>query len=323
VAVALVVTTLALLILAIRVDVADRIGFAAYLAVEVALITACMVLAEGLLTLHYAPVMVQAALACRRRVLVAICAGLCAQHVAFGAYYQSATSSAIELIGFLAAAAFIAVFAEAIAAERRARASVAQLATMQERNRLAREIHDSLGHYLTVIHLQLEIAARGIDRDVAAAAAAVQQAKQLTRDGLEDVRRSVAALRAPLSEPLADAIGALVAQLAATGTAATFAVRGDPRPVPPAVSLTLFRTAQETLTNVEKHADASHVAVELDFGAATVELRVRDDGRGGAAGEAGFGLRGVRERVALVGGRVEITSTPGEGFHVRVVVPAA
>ena len=91
------------------------------------------------------------------------------------------------------------MFAEAVAAERRARASVEQLATIQERNRLAREIHDSLGHYLTVLHLQLEIAARSLGTDVAAAAAAVLRAKQLARDGLEDVLREL--LRELLDAP--------------------------------------------------------------------------------------------------------------------------
>ena len=154
------------------------------------------------------------------------------------------------------------------------------------------------------------------------------RATQLTHEGLEDVRRSVAALRAPTAEdrPLPDAIAALVARLAATGTAATFALRGEPRTLPPVVALTLFRTAQEALTNAEKHAAAAHVAVELAYHADTVELVVNDDGRGDASAAAGaprgFGLLGVRERVALVGGSVDIATRPGEGFRVRVVLPA-
>lgn len=330
VAVALVAVTLAIFVVTVRIDLADRLGIPAYLGMQSALVTASMVLGHGIVTLHYTPVIAQAALVCRRRVLVALCVAFGAQSFAIGQYFQrDLTNSAIELIGFAALTGFVVAFAEAVAAERRARASVEQLATIQERNRLAREIHDSLGHYLTVLHLQLQIAARSLGTDADAAAAAVQLAKQLTHEGLEDVRRSVAALRAPTAEdrPLPDAIATLVTRLAATGTAATFALRGDPRAVPPVVALTLFRTAQEALTNAEKHAAAAHVAVELAYHADTVELVVRDDGRGDAAGAVGaprgFGLLGVRERVALVGGSVDIATGPGEGFRVRVVLPAA
>ena len=262
--------------------------------------------------------------------LVALCVAFGAESFGLGEYFQrDLTTSAIELVGFAALAAFVVTFAEVVAAERRARATVEQLATVQERNRLAREIHDSLGHYLTVLHLQLQIAGRSLGTDIAAAAAAVQRATQLTHEGLEDVRRSVAALRAPSAQdrPVSDAIAGLVTRLAATGTAATFAMRGDPRVLPPVVSLTLFRTAQEALTNAEKHAAAAHVAVELAYHADAVELVVHDDGRGDAGDPAGaprgFGLIGVRERVALVGGSVEIATKAGEGFRVRVVLPAA
>jgi signal transduction histidine kinase len=327
---ALAVVTLAIFVVTVRIDLADRLGIPAYLGVQTALVTISMVLGHGIVTLHYTPVIAQAALVCRRRVLVALCAAFGAQSFALGQYFQrDLANSAIELVGFAALTGFIVAFAEAIAAERRARESVEQLATIQERNRLAREVHDSLGHYLTVVHLQLQIAARSLGSDVDAASAAVLRAKQLTHEGLEDVRRSVAALRAPTAEdrPLPDAIATLVARLDATGTAATFALRGDPRALPPVVALTLFRTAQETLTNAEKHAAAAHVAVELAYHADTVELVVRDDGRGDAGDPAGrprgFGLLGVRERVALVGGSVDVATRPGEGFRVRVVLPAA
>lgn len=320
-AVLLVVVTFAIFVVTIRIDLADRVGIPAYLGVQSALVTASMVLGHGIVTLHYTPVIAQAALVCRRRVLVALCVAFGAESFGLGQYFQrDLATSVIELVGFTALAGFVVMFAAAVAAERRARTSVEQLATIQERNRLAREIHDSLGHYLTVLHLQLEIAGRALGTDVDAAAAAVVRAKQLARDGLEDVRRSVAALRAPAAQdrPLPDAIAALVA----TSVAATFALRGEPRTLPPVVALTLFRTAQEALTNAEKHAAATHVAVELAYHADTVELVVQDDGRGAAGAPRGFGLLGVRERVALAGGSVEIATEPGDGFCLRVVLPA-
>ena len=329
VAVVLIAVTLAIFVVTVRIELADRMGIRAYLGMQCVLVTVSMVLGHGIVTLHYTPIIAQAALVCRRRVLVALCVALGAESFALGQYFQrDLTTSAIETVGFAALTGFVVAFVQAVAAERRARASVEQLATIQERNRLAREIHDSLGHYLTVLHLQLQIAERSLGTDADAAAAAVLRAKQLTHEGLEDVRRSVAALRAPTAEdrPLPDAIATLVARLDATGTAATFALRGDPRALPPVVALTLFRTAQEALTNAEKHAAAAHVAVELAYRADTVELVVRDDGRGDAGDTAGaprgFGLLGVRERVALAGGRVDIATGPGEGFRICVVLPA-
>src|SRR5262245_41088993 len=185
-AVPLAAVTLAIFVVTVRIELADRLGLPVYLGLQCVLVTAAMVLGRGIVTLHYTPVIAQAALVCRRRVLVALCVALGAESFVLGQYYQRVlTTSAIELIGFAALTGFVVAFAEAVAAERRARASVEQLATIQERNRLAREIHDSLGHYLTVLHLQLQIAARSLATDPDAAAAAVQRATQLTHEGLE------------------------------------------------------------------------------------------------------------------------------------------
>jgi signal transduction histidine kinase len=197
-----------------------------------------------------------------------------------------------------------------------------ELATVKERNRLARELHDSLGHYLTIIHVQLQAAASQVDLDAARAKQALAKAARLTHEGLEDVRRSVAALRAsPMAgKPLAESIAALVDELSATGTRATLALSGTPYPLALPAELTLYRAAQEALTNVRKHARATAAEVTLEYAAAHVRLTVKDDGAGQpAAVVPGFGLMGLRERARLVDG--DLVVERGRGFSVSLRIP--
>jgi len=208
-----------------------------------------------------------------------------------------------------------------------------ELATTQERNRLAREIHDSLGHYLTVANVQIQAAGALLDKDPARARAALERAGGLTQEGLAAVRRSVSTLReSPLGRrTLPEAIAALAAETQAVGIVAELAVDGPPRPLPPRVELTLFRAAQEGLTNVRKHAHASRADLCLDYrDPAAVTLTVSDNGPGrgapagdGGSGDApdGFGLLGLRERARQLGGRVETATAPGAGFTLTVVLP--
>jgi len=215
-------------------------------------------------------------------------------------------------------------------ANRRLRELAAQaeeLAATRERNRLAREIHDSLGHYLTVVNVQLEAARALQTRDPARAAAALNKAQSLTHEGLQEIRRSVATLRAsPLdNRPLAEALGNLLEECRSAGLAAEMQVLGAPRMLSPQGALTLYRAGQEGLTNARKHARAKSAQVVLDFlDATTVRLRVSDDGVGttetqGATG--GFGLLGVRERAQLLGGIVRWQGLPNAGFTLEVEVP--
>ena len=139
------------------------------------------------------------------------------------------------------------------------------------------------------------------------------------------MRRSVAALRAsPIeSRPLHEALAKLAEQWNAAGLRAKFAVAGTIRPLTPQANLTLYRAAQEALTNVGKHAHASSVDLHLDYGdERLVRLRVKDDGEGSANSEGGFGLLGVRERVQLLNGAVHVHGGAGEGFSLEVELPA-
>ena len=244
-----------------------------------------------------------------------------------------------EGLGTLAVTAFTVVITELLVREQRARAELAvanerlrgyaaqaeQLATTQERNRVARDIHDGLGHHLTVVQMLLQ-AARAVigtaerDRLDVMLAKAQDQAKQ----ALAEVRRSVAALREPRPEPLVDALRALASEVTEAGVPTGVEVHGAARHTRAEVEESLFRAAQEGLTNVRKHAEATAATVVLDYGRAdTVRLEVRDDGRGMRQDlGGGFGLVGLEERVAGLGGRVSVDSAAGRGVTLTVEVPA-
>jgi signal transduction histidine kinase len=218
-------------------------------------------------------------------------------------------------------------------ANRRLRESAAQaeeLARSRERNRLAREIHDSLGHYLTVVNVQLEAARALLEtrgwESAPELSAALEKAQTLTRSGLADVRRSVAALRTdPLGDkPFLDALQALLSDSRESGLVVGWRLEGEPRPASPQTELALYRALQEALTNVRKHARASRVDVLLRFEGPTVRLEVADNGVGfapSADGGQAFGLRGMRERAELLQGRMDIGPAEGGGTRLSVELP--
>ncbi|HZB20899.1 MAG TPA: sensor histidine kinase [Blastococcus sp.] len=242
------------------------------------------------------------------------------------------------MLGTYVAAAFTAVVTELLRREQRARAELAdantrlrgyaaqaeELATTQERNRVARDIHDGLGHHLTVVQMQVQAARAVLASDPARADAVLAKAQQQSTEALAEVRRSVAALRAPRpTPPLTEALEALAEETSAAGVPTDLTVSGPARPLAADVEESLFRAAQEGLTNVRKHADAGSARLELVYGDdGTVRLEVRDDGRGTTAvPETGFGLLGLRERASRLGGSVDVVSEPGRGTTVRVAVP--
>jgi signal transduction histidine kinase len=205
-------------------------------------------------------------------------------------------------------------------------AQAEELATTKERNRLAREIHDSLGHYLTVINVQIEAARTVMDRNPEQAESALKKAQALAQEGLSSVRQSVAALReSPLRDrPLAEAIGSLVEETRNAGLVAEFEIKGNGRPLEPNAELTLYRAVQEGLTNVRKHARASRVDLTLDYqDAGQVCLTIKDNGIGvRETNNGGFGLLGIQERIKLLGGEMRLQTEPGNGFILFVKVPA-
>lgn len=197
-----------------------------------------------------------------------------------------------------------------------------ELATTRERNRVAREIHDGVGHYLTVIKTQLDAAAAVWRSQPDKAEELLLRSAQLSAEALDDVRRSVGALRTDGKRPpLAEALAALTRD---AGIAVTLSVTGEARPLSPAIEHALFRTAQEGLTNVRKHAQASRARVTLRFDSPSqVALVVSDDGRGRVNGSShGFGLQGIRERIELLGGKVDARNRAEGGFELNIEVPA-
>jgi signal transduction histidine kinase len=201
-----------------------------------------------------------------------------------------------------------------------------ELATVQERNRLAREIHDNLGHYLTVVNVQIKAAQAVMAKDSDRAALALEKAQQLTQDGLSAVRQSVSALRdSPLgSRPLPESLHRLTDELGASGIVCTMVVNGEPRPLDPRAELTLYRATQEGLTNVRKHARASRVDVSLDYtvaGAVTLCLNDNGVGAANAAPDGRFGLLGLRERARQLGGTLTVETAPGAGFGLCLTLP--
>ncbi len=243
------------------------------------------------------------------------------------------------MLGTYVAAAFTAVVTELLRREQRARAELAdanmrlrgyaaqaeELATTQERNRLARDIHDGLGHHLTVVQMQVQAARAVLPSDPSKADAMLARAQQQSAEALAEVRRSVAALREHRTmPPLPEALNELAEETSAAGVPTELEVTGTVRALPSLTEESLFRAAQEGLTNVRKHAAADRARLLLAYGDdGTVRLEVCDDGRGtaGVTAGAGFGLLGVRERASRLGGSVDVVSEPGHGTTVRVAVP--
>jgi signal transduction histidine kinase len=204
------------------------------------------------------------------------------------------------------------------------------LAISRERNRLAREMHDTLAHTLSGVAVQLEAARSLWEDDPAAAREMMERSLASTREGLQEARRAIHALRAaPLEDiGLALAIRDLAESVSArAGTALDLDVPDEIGDLAPAVEQVVYRIADEALANVARHADADHLVVRLERAGEGLILTVSDDGRGfdvaSFAPEGHYGLQGMRERAAMIGAAVEIESRTGMGTTVRLVVEDA
>ncbi len=199
-------------------------------------------------------------------------------------------------------------------------------AAAEERNRLAREIHDTISQSIIGVIVQLE-ALRAADEDDRAKR--LERTLELARSGLREARRSVQGLRASIldSQPLDRAIAADVGRLEeGGGPRARFGSSGDAGQIPSRTASELYRIAEEALANVQRHAGASNVLVNLLIDSSGVRLVIEDDGAGFDAGTQdirGHGLAGIRERAANIGGELVLGTEPGEGTRVQVIVPQA
>jgi signal transduction histidine kinase len=201
---------------------------------------------------------------------------------------------------------------------------------LAERQRLARDIHDTLAQGFVSIVLQLQAAEGELPAGAHAARRHLELARRTASDNLADVRRLVWDLRPEQlrAASLGEALGRLTERLAEeSGVTATTTVTGTPRPLSPDAEVTLLRVTQEALANVSRHARAGRVALTLSYMDGEAALDVRDDGVGfapgadGAGPNGGLGLHTMRERVEALGGRLAVESAPGGGTTVAVTVP--
>lgn len=202
-------------------------------------------------------------------------------------------------------------------------------AAADERDRIARELHDLVAHSLAVTVVQAQAGQRVLDRDPEAARAALASVERLSREGLAELRRLLGMLddddSASLDPPPSlDRLAELVDDVRAAGLPVRLEVSGARGDLPAGVDLAAYRIAQEGLTNALKHAGpGAQVVLTISYGADAVEVEVVDDGRGGRGGGAGRGLLGMRQRVELYGGTLHAGPRDDGGFGVRARMPLA
>lgn len=351
---ALVTVVLALAFLAATTfgaGIAERLGpprrwraLTALFALELVLASALAVASGGFGILVYFATASQAVLYAPARwaaLVVALATALCA--ISF--WVHTPLYAPQQLVSLVTCMAFVVAFSAAVAGRedlrRESERLVAELASAnvrlaasaetsehlaaeRERNRIAREIHDTAGHHLTAAHVQILAARAVLDRDPARAEVALDRASKLTRDALEEVRRAVVVMRSePSSPPLPDRLARLVEDVAVESLRCELTIEGTPRRLSVAVEVALYRAAQEAITNVYRHARASRVAISLTYAETGVTLRVRDDGTEESAvrAEPGVGLALMAERAREIGGALAIERTT-DGFGLTLEVPA-
>ena len=226
--------------------------------------------------------------------------------------------------------AYLAGLVERAERLERERETATQQAALEERTRIARELHDVVAHHVSAIAVQAGAAAEIAEADPSRARAVLATIQATSRQALAEMRALVGVLPEEGGAALAPAphladVETLAAQSRAAGLDVRLHVEGAPRALPEALDLSAYRIVQEALTNTLKHAGAASVDVTVRYGQDSVELVIEDDGRVRGAGEplpgAGRGLVGMRERVALFHGQLELGRAPAGGFRVHAVLP--
>jgi signal transduction histidine kinase len=205
----------------------------------------------------------------------------------------------------------------------------ARRAVLEERVRIARELHDVVAHHVSVMGVQAGVARRLFDRDPTEAVAAIGSVETASRQAIADLQQLVGVLRrqeegddlAP--QPSLGRLPELVEHMRQAGLPVELTVQGRRAPLPAGVELSAYRIIQEALTNTLRHAGPAHAGVTVRYGDASVEVEVVDDGQGPPSGRlrtGSKGLVGMRERVSLYGGRLDAGPRPGGGFRVHAVL---
>jgi two-component system sensor histidine kinase DesK len=267
----------------------------------------------------YAVIMGGAAFPWRRGVLAVVLLSVLAGAIELARGESVTTSTGQLLNDLLVGIAAVAgrLLVEANQKLSQAREQIARLAVGEERLRFARDLHDLIGHSLSVIALKSELAGRLIKSSPGLAGHEVEDIEKVARDALREVREAVAGYRQPtLAAELAGAHEALMA------AGIEFHVDQEHAPLTPAVEAVLAWTVREGVTNVMRHSQAKRCAIRISSRDGHITVEVVDNGRGGTL-EAGSGLRGLRERVLERGGTLTAEPLPHEGFRLRVTLPLA
>jgi signal transduction histidine kinase len=211
----------------------------------------------------------------------------------------------------------------------RERDVAAREAVVEERARIARELHDVIAHHVSMIVLQAGAERRVLTDANASTREVLETVEQSGRSALTETRRLLGMLRGDGSDPLTPQPGLgdvpmLVGQLRDAGLPVELSIDGERRELPVGIELSAYRIVQEALTNTLKHAGDARATVHVRYGPDSLELEIADDGSGvgkRTPGGGGHGLVGMRERVALYGGRFDASRRPSGGFAIRVVLP--
>jgi signal transduction histidine kinase len=239
-------------------------------------------------------------------------------------------------VGFVIVVLVVMLLVRRILGDRERRAELAERerdlaareAVVEERARIARELHDAIAHDVSLMVVQAGAERRVLDGRASSTGEVLQTIEQIGRGALTEMRRLVGMLRNGNGDPLAPQpsladLPRLVAQVSEAGLPVELQVEGERRLLPLGIELSAYRIVQEALTNALKHAGDAHATVRVRYGADQLELEVADDGAGAPTSVAGggHGLVGMRERVALYGGRLDAGRAGDRGFSVRVVLP--
>ena len=223
---------------------------------------------------------------------------------------------------------FAQAFAERARVLERERDANARLAAAEERVRIARELHDAVGHSVSVMVVQAGAERLALGEERPATRDALLAIERTGREALAEMSRLLGILRkegeglALAPRPSLDYVDALVETVRDAGVPVEVQIEGERTSLPPGVDVSAYRILQEALTNVVKHAGPARVQIVVGYGAAAVEVEVTDDGEGPREGDGpGYGLAGMRERVELHGGTLEVGRRNGGGFTVKARLP--
>jgi signal transduction histidine kinase len=245
-----------------------------------------------------------------------------------GTIDRSAPFAVVTLVVMLIVRRVISDRERRAALAERERDLAAREAVVEERARIARELHDAIAHNVSMMVVQAGAERRLVGEGRASTREVLETIEEIGRGALTEMRRLVGILRTDRADALAPQPGledlpTLVAQVADAGLPVDLRVEGERRRLPVGIELSAYRIVQEALTNALKHAGEASASVRVAYGADSLELEIVDDGAGGPAAVegGGHGLVGMRERVALYGGRLDAGRRPAGGFAVRVLLP--